>query len=128
MTTTSIGLPPDVDPTEITSGNVNNYTMGAKFDGGKPRFSLLRFGCARALRGIANVLTFGANKYAAHSWKEVPEGVDRYWSAMERHLNEIGAHGMDARDEESGLLHIDHVACNVMFLSELIRTQHGIKD
>lgn len=101
---------------------------GMKFDGGKPRFSLLRFGCARALRGIANVLTFGAKKYAAHSWKEVDEGIDRYWSAMERHLNEIGTHGMDSRDEESGLLHIDHVGCNVMFLAELIRKQHGIAD
>jgi hypothetical protein len=101
---------------------------GMKFDGGKPRFSLLRFGCARALRGVAKVLTFGAQKYAAHSWREVPEGVDRYWSALERHLNEIGTHGLDSRDEESGLLHIDHVGCNVMFLSELIRTQHGIDE
>jgi hypothetical protein len=99
-----------------------------KFDVGKPRFSLLRFGCANALRGISNVLTFGAKKYAAHSWKEVDDGIDRYWSAMERHLNEIGTHGMDSRDAESGLLHIDHVGCNVMFLAELIRKQHGIKD
>jgi hypothetical protein len=103
-------------------------STGMKFDGGKPRFSLLRFGCASALRGIANVLTFGAKKYSAHSWKEVDEGIDRYWSAMERHLNEIGTHGMDSRDEESGLLHIDHVGCNVMFLAELIRKQYGITE
>jgi hypothetical protein len=99
---------------------------GMKFDGGKSRFSLLRFGCARAMAGVAKVLTFGAAKYAAHSWREVDEGIDRYWSAMERHMNEIAINGLEARDEESGLLHIDHVNCNGLFLSELIRKQHGI--
>ena len=101
---------------------------GLKFDGGKPRFSLLRFGVARALEGVARVLTFGARKYKAHSWREVDEGLDRYWSAMERHLNEIAKHGHDSRDLESGELHIDHVATNVLFLSELIRAHHNIKD
>ncbi|WP_198387581.1 dATP/dGTP diphosphohydrolase domain-containing protein [Burkholderia ubonensis] len=100
---------------------------GLKFDGGKPRFSLLRFGCAKALEGVARVLTFGAKKYAAHSWREVEEGVDRYWSAMERHMNEIAKHGLDSRDPESGELHIDHVNCNGVFLAELIRKQHGIE-
>lgn len=100
---------------------------GLKFDGGKNRFSLLRFGCARAMAGISAVLTFGAKKYAAHSWREVDEGIDRYWSAMERHMNEIAIHGLDARDAESGLLHIDHVNCNGLFLSELIRKQGGIE-
>lgn len=101
---------------------------GLKFDGGKSRFSLLRFGCARALAGISKVLTFGAIKYEAHSWREVDEGIDRYWSAMERHMNEIAIHGLDARDAESGLLHIDHVNCNGMFLSELIRKHHAIEE
>jgi hypothetical protein len=98
-----------------------------KFDGGKPRFSLLRFGCARAMEGIAKVLTFGAAKYEAHSWRNVEEGVDRYWSAMERHMNEIAKHGPEARDEESGLLHIDHVNTNGLFLAELMRTHCGIE-
>jgi hypothetical protein len=101
---------------------------GMKFDGGKPRFSLLRFGCANALRGIANVLTFGAKKYAAHSWKEVDDGIDRYWSAMERHMNRIAILGLEARDDESGELDIDHVNTNGLFLAELIRKQYGIKD
>jgi hypothetical protein len=103
-------------------------TSGMKFDGGKPRFSLLRFGCANALRGIANVLTFGAKKYAAHSWKEVDDGIDRYWSAMERHMNRIAILGLEARDDESGELDIDHVNTNGLFLAELIRKQYGIKD
>lgn len=100
---------------------------GLKYDGGKPRFSLLRFGVARALEGVAAVLTFGARKYAAHSWREVEDARDRYWSAMERHLNEMGKHGADSRDAESGMLHIDHVATNVLFLSELIRKEYGLE-
>jgi hypothetical protein len=101
---------------------------GLKYDGGKPRFSLLRFGCARALAGIASVLTFGAIKYEAHSWREVEEGIDRYWSAMERHMSEIGKHGLDSRDPESGKLHIDHINTNGLFISELIRKHYGIED
>jgi hypothetical protein len=99
---------------------------GLKFDGGKPRFSLLRFGCARALEGVARVLTFGARKYAAHSWREVDEGIDRYSSAFERHWNEMGKHGLDSRDVESGELHIDHVVTNALFLSELIRKEYNV--
>ncbi|OZI20066.1 hypothetical protein CAL26_21160 [Bordetella genomosp. 9] len=95
--------------------------LGAKHDAGKPRWSLLRFGMARALAGIVDVLTFGAFKYADHSWMTVPDGVDRYFSAMERHMNEIALHGPHARDAESGLLHIDHVNTNGMFLAELLR-------
>jgi hypothetical protein len=100
---------------------------GLKFDGGKPRFSLLRFGMARALEGVARVLTFGARKYAAHSWREVEEGLDRYSSAFERHWNEMGKHGYASRDEESGELHIDHVVTNALFISELIRKENGIE-
>lgn len=110
---------------------------GMKFDGGKPRFSLLRFGCARALLGIAKVLTFGARKYAAHSWREVPEGIDRYWSSYERHMNRIAIYGLDSRDlnengevdeHHSGELDIDHANTNGLFIAELIRKQYGIKD
>ncbi|APF87573.1 hypothetical protein HI806_12950 [Ralstonia solanacearum] len=101
---------------------------GMKFDAGKARFSLLRFGCARALAGIAKVLTFGALKYEAHSWRGVDDGIDRYWSAMERHMNEIALHGPGARDEESGLLHIDHVNTNGLFLAELLRKEFNLAD
>jgi hypothetical protein len=97
-----------------------------KFDGGKPRFSLLRFGCARATEGIANVLTFGAAKYEAHSWRAVEEGLDRYRSAQERHMNRIAKYGFESRDPESGELDIDHLNTNGLFLAELIRQHYGI--
>ncbi|BAP34918.1 hypothetical protein AVU43_gp24 [Ralstonia phage RSJ5] len=92
---------------------------GLKFDGDKVRFELLWEGMPRALNGIAAVLTFGAKKYAAHSWQTVPEAKARYLAAMLRHLNQI-AQG-EIYDAESGLPHIDHVACNALFLAELNR-------
>lgn len=110
---------------------------GLKFDGGKQRFSLLRFGCARAIAGVVAVLTFGARKYEAHSWRDVEDGIDRYWSAMERHMNQIAIHGLDSRDlnargkadkNHSGKLHIDHINTNGMFLAELIRSKYGIDE
>lgn len=90
---------------------------GMKFDSGKPRWSLLMGGCGKALAGVAAVLTFGAAKYAAHSWKQVENNKERYRDAMYRHLNAIES-GEDL-DPESGLAHWDHVACNALFLSEL---------
>lgn len=90
---------------------------GLKFDGGKPRWSLLMEGCNKALAGVAAVLTFGAKKYEAHSWKQVENNKERYRDAMYRHLNAIESG--EVLDPESGLPHWDHVACNALFLSEL---------
>jgi hypothetical protein len=90
---------------------------GLKFDGGKPRWSLLMQGCHSALNGVAEVLTFGAKKYAAHSWQQVENNKERYRDAMYRHLNAIERG--EVLDPESGLPHWDHVACNALFLSEL---------
>jgi len=92
---------------------------GMKFDGGKPRWSLLMEGMSNALEGVAKVLTFGANKYAAHSWRTVPEGRERYRDALYRHLAAIEQG--EELDPESGLRHWDHVICNALFLSELNR-------
>jgi len=92
---------------------------GMKFDGGKPRWSLLMAGMSKALEGVAKVLTFGAQKYAAHSWRTVPEGKDRYRDALYRHLAAIEQG--EELDPESGLRHWDHVICNALFLSELNR-------
>lgn len=103
-------------------------TSGAKFDGGKDRWSLLLGGMPKALRGIVKVLTFGAVKYEDHSWREVPDSIDRYLSAQMRHMNAILIEGPAAVDEESGLPHIDHFNTNGLFLAELLRIQGHIKD
>lgn len=90
---------------------------GMKYDKGKPRMELLVQGCPNAMEQVATVLTFGAEKYAAHSWQTVPNGDDRYLAALLRHLTAIGK-GEQA-DPESGLSHLAHVACNALFILEL---------
>lgn len=84
---------------------------GAKFDQGKARHDLVLPEFEDAL---AQVLTFGAEKYDAHSWKFVPEYKIRYYSALRRHLNAWRAGEKD--DPESGLPHLAHAACNIYFL------------
>lgn len=97
----------------------NERGAGLKFDGGKPRPTLLfgGGGCAKAIAGVIDVLTFGAKKYAAHSWRQVENNKERYRDAMYRHLAAIESG--ETHDPESGLPHWDHVATNVLFLSEL---------
>ena len=90
---------------------------GLKFDSGKPRWSLLMKGCAKALRGVVNVLTFGAKKYSEDSWRGVANGQERYRDALYRHLNAI--EGGEVIDPESGESHWSHVATNALFLEEL---------
>jgi len=63
--------------------------------------------------GIGKVLAFGARKYAAGNWAL---GMD--WSrpidALERHWN--AWKGGERNDPESGLNHLWHVGCCLMFL------------
>lgn len=95
----------------------NPRGAGLKFDGGKPRPGLLMEGMPRALARVADVLTFGANKYQAHSWKQVENGQERYNDAKVRHQLALAAG--EVFDRESGIEHLAHEACNVLFLLEL---------
>lgn len=88
--------------------------IGAKFDGGKLMFSLLTRGLALPLKSIVAVLTYGAAKYSADSWKEVPDAKRRYEDAMDRHLNAWKSG--ETHDSESGLHHLAHAACNMLFV------------
>lgn len=83
---------------------------GTKHDAGKARLDLLAFD---ALTGTADVLTFGAAKYAARNWEQ---GIayGRVFAALLRHLW-AWWRGEEA-DPESGLPHLDHAACCLMFL------------
>jgi len=84
---------------------------GLKFDGGKNRLDLIQ---PEFIFGVGKVLTFGAKKYKADSWQEVEDGVNRYYSALLRHL--FAWRSGEFFDKESKLPHLYHVACNVMFL------------
>jgi hypothetical protein len=86
-------------------------TDGTKYDAEKPRMDLLPF---EALEAVAEVLTFGAKKYADNNWQKVNCAESRYKAAMLRHL--CAQDRGEARDGESGLLHAAHMATNALFI------------
>ena len=86
-----------------------------KADQAKARMDLLP---PKVLEGVAQVLAFGAKKYAAWNWVKAP-AYGRYFAAAQRHLAAWQA-GEDL-DPETGLPHLHHALCSLMFLAELQR-------
>lgn len=65
---------------------------------------------------MANVLTFGAEKYGAWNWRKDGDKTEwsRTYSSAQRHLNAFWA-GEDI-DPESGKEHLVHALCQLSFL------------
>lgn len=84
---------------------------GVKHDSRKPRWSLLP---KTALHEIVQVLEFGATKYAPDNWQRVPDARTRYYDALMRHV-EAWWNG-EKTDPETGLHHLAHAGCCVLFL------------
>lgn len=90
----------------------NNQT--AKADAGKPRLTLVP---RRIIWAIARIREYGNQKYKdPDNWKQVEP--QRYRDAAFRHFLAYldDPHGVD---EESGLPHLWHLACNIAFLCEM---------
>lgn len=69
------------------------------------------------IRAVAAVRAFGIEKYhSVESWKSI--SAERYRDALCRHWLEY-IDNPEKKDDESGLPHLWHVGCNVMFLIEL---------
>jgi hypothetical protein len=100
----------DTKNIEITNGNTSK---GRKFDGEKLEFGLLP---PLALEEVVRVLTFGAKKYERGNWQKVPESKRRYFDAMERHI--WAWKKGEKLDTESGIHHLAHAMCCLMFLYE----------
>lgn len=85
-----------------------------KADAGKPQLTLVP---RQILYDVARIREYGLAKYGdSESWKSVE--IERYRNAAFRHFmayldNPTGL------DEESGLPHLAHLACNIAFLCEL---------
>ena len=82
-----------------------------KKDHGKAMWDLLPLD---SVRQIVEVLTFGAKKYAPEQWKNVPHARGRYFSAMMRHIESW--YSGEKIDKESGLHHLAHAGCCLLFL------------
>ena len=78
-----------------------------------------------ALNQTAAVLAFGAQKYAEHNWR-AGFTWSRPLSAAMRHITAFNA-GED-KDPESGLSHLAHAACCIMFLLEFEKTHKHLDD
>lgn len=84
---------------------------GVKYDKGKPRWSLLP---AQAIRGIIEVLEHGSAKYEDNNWVRVPDPCNRYYNALQRHLDAMDQG--ETNDPDSGLPHAWHMCCSaIMF-------------
>jgi hypothetical protein len=101
-------LPKQTDPT-----NVNKHSKGRKGDLGKPHMCLMP---PKALLEIGKVLSFGAVKYAPDNWRDVKPRC-RYLSAMDRHY--LAFLAGEKVDEETGIHHLAHLGCCVLFALEL---------
>lgn len=83
-----------------------------KHDSGKLLWNLLPW---KATEETVEVLTFGAKKYAPNNWRNA-EDTQRFLAAAMRH---IAAFAMgQKRDPETGIHHLAHAICNMMFIIE----------
>lgn len=93
-----------------------------KFDTDKLPLHLLS---TEAMNQTAAVLKFGAEKYAEHNWR-AGFAWHRPLSAAMRHITAFND-GED-KDPESGLSHLAHAACCIMFLLEFEKTHPHLDD
>ena len=84
--------------------------IGKKHDNNKPRFSLLPM----QIWQVIDVLEFGAKKYGIDNWQNVDNAKERYFNACHRHLQAWWSG--ERLDSESGLPHLAHAVCCLLFL------------
>ena len=100
---------------------INNQE--AKADSGKPIYSLVP---VEIIKEIEKVRSYGVQKYKEpDNWKKVE--LERYHEALLRHTLAIW-NDVSARDSESGLLHLSHIATNVAFILELMKDKGCVND
>ena len=90
----------------------------AKSDAGKPRLSLVP---PQIIWDIAEVREYSTRKYGdPDNWKRVE--MDRYVDALYRHFLRFMA-DPESKDEESGIEHYEHMACNAAFIAALMHKE-----
>lgn len=93
-----------------------------KFDNEKADLTLLD---RTALEQISKVMMFGAKKYDRDNWRK-GLSQNRICAAALRH---IYAHvDGETYDNESGLLHLAHAGCCIMFAINMLLTKRELDD
>lgn len=100
-----------INEINVTYEEVSAKHKGLRYNSGKLRYDLLH---PIAQEGLTKVMTKGAEKYEERNWER-----GMLWSnviaSAKRHLAKFES-GEDY-DEETGLLHVDHLQANAHFLS-----------
>ena len=87
----------------------------AKADKGKLELSLVP---VQIIRDVAKVRMYGNAKYhSPDNWRQVE--LNRYIDAMYRHFLCVVENPLSL-DEEIGLYHYQHCACNMAFICEML--------
>lgn len=87
-----------------------DLTRFIKLDDKKTQYHLIPSEC---LADVADILTFGAEKYGEGNWKKC-DNINRYYDALMRHL-EAWRNGRHY-DDETRKHHLAHAATNAIFL------------
>lgn len=89
---------------------------GAKADEGKLEIDLVP---PQIIRDISEVRMYGNQKYHdPNNWKTVE--LRRYVNALLRHTLAF-MEDINSVDEESGISHYKHMACNMSFICEMMK-------
>lgn len=96
-------------------------TMNYKYKADKNKLEIAHVP-TQAIKDIAIVRMYGNAKYKdPDSWRKVEP--TRYINALLRHMLAV-VDNPQSVDDESGLPHYMHVACNAAFLCELLKVEN----
>jgi hypothetical protein len=93
-----------------------------RYNQGKLQWSLMDM---KSFEPMIRVLEFGAKKYARDNWKK-GMFLSAIYDSLTRHMISFMA-GED-NDPESGLPHIGHIQCNIMFMSYVLQHHPQLDD
>lgn len=105
-----------------TASSPSLATEGVKYDADKIPMGLFP---PEAMEQISEVLGYGARKYATHNWRNGMRW-SRLYDALLRHLNAWNSG--ENTDPESGLPHLAHAGCCLVFLIASQKSELGIDD
>ncbi len=84
-------------------------------DGVKLPYELLP---AKAIDEVVQVLDFGAKKYRPNGWRSLgKEDLQKLMGAALRHI--FAYQRGELTDSETGIYHLAHATCDLMFIQEL---------